>query len=396
MIEKCCICGSDVRTEKILPYRNLLGSTTEIYNMHIAHCDNCGFIFLQNPFTPEQLENRYKHESKFEYDSSENIQNGNDDYIARCYRQKNFIDVNLSSECHFVHGGGYSSILEIGAASGYNLSLYSDKRRLGVEPSELNCKLAKEKYDVDMFNGMWSEFLASNNEEKFDLIFTSHVLEHIVNPMQFILECASICNKYMFIEVPCVDINFLDEPFGRFNEEHVNYFTIQSLWNLMNRAGFDPIEFEMIFGLYNFIPAGFPAISTLWKKSSDKKPIYNSGNCLEKYLNENEIFIQKVSKKIDEIPNNEKLALWGIAHHVSLLLANTNLAEKNIVRAYDSDRRKTGLKVLDIPITPFDENDVKSGEVESILITTYSAQSAILKAIEKMNLKCKIYTLYDI
>ena len=276
------------------------------------------------------------------------------------------------------------------------MSLYPDKRRLGVEPSEFNCKTAKKIYGVDMFNGMWSEFFASNNEEKFDLIFTSHVLEHIVNPMQFIKEAASICNKYMFIEVPCFDIKFLEEPYGMFHEEHVNFFTIQGLWNLMDKAGFTPIEFKMFFGLDIRLPSSYPSIMTLWKKSSNKKPIYNSGNCLEKYLNENEVLLQKVSKKIDEIPNNEKLALWGMAHHVSLLLANTKLAEKNIVRAYDSNKRKTGLKVLDIPIKPFDENDVKSGEVEAILITTYTAQNAILKAIEKMNLKCKIYKLYDI
>ena len=49
--------------------------------------------------------------------------------------------------------------LEVGAASGYNLSLYTGKRRFGIEPSALNCKLAKKNYGVEMFNGLWSEFL---------------------------------------------------------------------------------------------------------------------------------------------------------------------------------------------------------------------------------------------
>ena len=222
------------------------------------------------------------------------------------------------------------------------------------------------------------------------------MLEHIVNPMQFINECVSLCNHYMFIEVPCLDIKMANEPYGTFADEHVNYFTIQSLWNLMSKAGFSPIEFEIPFGTDFYLPAGFPAISTLWKKAPNTKAIYNSGNCLERYLNENEVILNQISKKIDAIPNNEKLALWGIAHHASMLLANTNLAQKNIVRAYDSDKRKTGLKVLDIPITPFEIDDINSGEVESILITTYTAQNSILKAIEKMNLSCKIYKLYDI
>ena len=286
--------------------------------------------------------------------------------------------------------------MEIGAASGYNLSLYSDKHRLGIEPSELNCKLAKKNYGVEMFNGMWSEFWASNTGKTFDLIFTSHVLEHIVNPMKFIQECASICNKYMLIEVPCFDIKFIDEPFGMFSDEHVNIFTIQSLWNLMNKAGFSPVEFEMIFGLDNFVPAGCPSIVSLWKKSSDKKLIYNSGACLERYLRENEILLQEINKKINAVPDNEKLALWGVGNNLSKLLANTCLAQKNIVRMYDSDKRKTGFKIMGIPITPFDKADIESGAVDAILITTYTAQRSILRAIEKMNLNCKIYTLYDI
>ena len=288
------------------------------------------------------------------------------------------------------------SILEIGAASGYNLSLYEGKRRLGIEPSALNCELAKKNYGVDMFNGLWSEFLAKNSGETFDLIFTSHVLEHIVNPMKFIEECAYVCNRYMFVEVPCFDIKFIDEPYSMFSDEHVNCFTIQSLWNLMSKAGFAPIEFEMIFGLGNFVPNACPAISTLWKKSSDKKPIYNSGACLERYLDENEILLQKISEKIKQIPSDEKLALWGIGNNLYKLLANTNLTNKNIIKVYDSDKHKHGFKIMGIPITPFDKADVDSGKVDAILITTYTAQKAILRAIDKMNFPCKVYTLYDI
>lgn len=393
MIEKCCICGNKVETKKILPYRDLIGSGVEIYNMHIARCDNCGFIFQQNPFTDEQLENRYKSESKFEFDSNSYIPNGEDNYAKRCKRQKNFIEENISGK---PNGGGYESILEIGAASGYNLSLYSDKHRLGIEPSELNCKLAKKNYGVEMFNGMWSEFWASNTGKTFDLIFTSHVLEHIVNPMKFIQECASICNKYMLIEVPCFDIKFIDEPFGMFAEEHVNYFTIQSLSTIMNNTGFKMLNAELVFEPKNRTPNGFPAISSLWEKSPNVLPIYNSDSCLERYLRENEILLQEINKKINAIPYNEKLALWGIAHHVSMLLANTCLGNKNIVRMYDSDKRKTGFKIMGIPITPFDKADIESGAVDAILITTYTAQRSILRAIEKMNLNCKIYTLYDI
>ena len=102
LISKCCICGDEVQTKKILSYRDLIGSNVEIYNMHIAACDKCGFIFTQNPFSAEQLENRYKNESKVEFDSNNYIGNGNDDYLQRCNRQKHFINEQLSN----IKGGG--------------------------------------------------------------------------------------------------------------------------------------------------------------------------------------------------------------------------------------------------------------------------------------------------
>lgn len=48
----------------------------------------------------------------------------------------------------------YQSVLEVGASSGYNLSLYKGKKTLGIEPSEINCKLAHENYGVTLYPGM--------------------------------------------------------------------------------------------------------------------------------------------------------------------------------------------------------------------------------------------------
>ena len=250
-----------------------------------------------------------------------------------------------------------------------------------------------------MFNGMFDRFRASN-DRKFDLIFMSHVLEHIVNPMQFINECAALCNRYMFIEVPCLDLKFVDEPLGMFAEEHVNVFTVQGLWSLMHRAGFSPIAFEMPFGLHQYLPAGWPAISTIWRKGDPIEPVSSmiagSADCLNKYLDVSEKLRRRIDDRIKKIDRQERLAVWGVGHHISMLLANTDLINKNIVRVYDSDRRKHHHKVCDVPVTAFSPDDISSGAVDAILITTYTAQRAIKNFIDRQNLRCKIFTLYDI
>ena len=260
-----------------------------------------------------------------------------------------------------------------------------------------------------MFNGMWSEFLKANTNddgtprETFDLIFTSAVLEHIVDPMTFIEECGGVCNKYMFIMIPALDITFKDEPYGMFSDEHVNFFTLQSLRNLMHKAGFNLINFQFVMGDISsrYDSSGVVPLMTLWAKKGDNIPqltqsVVDSSVYLSKYLEASDNIWQIVSNKIDRLPDDEKLALWGVGNHLHKLLGSTNLPKKNIVRLYDSDNHKHHHKVCGVPITAFNPDDVLNGEVEAILITTYTAQRAIKNFIDKQNLPCKVYTLYDI
>ncbi len=63
------------------------------------------------------------------------------------------------------------------------------------------------------------------------------VLEHIVDPAKFISDCSEIDSKYIFIDVPTLDVKPVEEPMGMFCEEHVNIFTLDSICELMFRGG---------------------------------------------------------------------------------------------------------------------------------------------------------------
>ena len=393
MNTKCNICGNEVKTSYSLKYIDLLGSGQHEYYQNVAVCPNCGYIFTQNPFSSEQLESRYSKMSKFEYDVDSYQYVVKDNLRHQCIRQKNFIEENVTD---------YASIFEVGAASGYNLSIYK-MRRGGVEPSSLNCALAKKNYGVDLYNGMFSEYYSSvGTNRKYDLVFLSMVLEHIVNPFDFICQCGEICEKYIFVEVPTLDYKYIEEPFGMFCEEHVSMFTLESLTYMMNHAGFSLINKEIIFEDNLYLPAGYPAIASIWKKEdmtiddNKLKPEISSEDCFKNYVKNNEMYLETVKDKINLIPDDIKLAIWGVGHHVSMLLANTRLSVKNIVRVYDSDKRKEGSKIAGIPIHPFDLNDIRTGDVEAILITTYTAQKSIDDCLKSLNINIPIYKLYDI
>ena len=394
MICICCVCGEKVTCYYQIAFEDLIGADRNPYYQNVGLCKKCGFIFTMNPFSSLQLNNRYKNLSKFEYDSKNYILDY--DYKVQAERQKNFIseNINLSS---------INSMLEIGAASGYNLSIYKDcmDDLYGIEPSRNNCILAKRNYNIDMFNGMFDDYYSKKITKKYDLVFMSMVLEHIVNPMRFMKRICSIANNYIFIEIPTLDYRYREEPMGIFCEEHVNLFTLDSLNNLMNKNGFYLVNVETIHGYKRYLPAGYPAISTIWHRSSDSfsTTIFNicsSEELLRRYIKQSNSDMKIITKKINQIPNDLKLGIWGIGHHSAMLLANTSLKDKNIIKVYDSDSRKYSYKYNGIRIESFNIEDVNSGRVEAILITSYTAQNAIYNYIRSLNVKCEIITLYDI
>lgn len=390
-LTSCNICKQVADILYQLPFRDLQGSEQTEYVQNICLCKKCGFLFTQNPFTEQQLADRYKTFSKFEFDADDYLLNESQEYRKRSERQKHFVKNAISDD--------FSSILEVGAASGYNLSLYKGKDVYGIEPSKKNCFLAKKYYDIEMFNGMFNEYRQSQ-QKKYDLIFLSFVLEHVVDPYDFILECKSLCNKYIFIEVPTLDYKYMEEPMGMFCEEHVNYFTLQGLNSLMTAAGFEMVDVNFIFCMDAYLPAAFPSMSTIWKigekVKNDFRPALSSELIINNYITKNEEELEKIKKKIDAIPNDERLAVWGTGHHASMLLANTSLASKNIVKVYDGDKRKSRYTFAGVPIESFCEEDVKSGKIDSILIATYTAQKAIGKVVGPYKEYCKIYSLYDL
>lgn len=391
-INNCNICLGGVSVKYKLKFKYLVGLADE-WNQEIAVCPRCGFIFTKNPFDDEQLNDRYKNFSKFEFDDESYVYEEKEDYKIRSVRQQQFLDRNINLK-------EVNSILEVGAASGYNLSLYQNNGHevMGIEPSLQNCQNSKKYYGINMFCGTFDEYLSTKDiSKKYDLIFLSHVLEHIVNPKDFIEKCASLNKGYMLIEVPTFDYKFADEPFGMFCEEHVNMFTVESLQSLMTACGYELLNAEIILGIEQRLPAGFPAISTIWQKK-DALKIKKMINCgidiLQKYICQSEIEMKRIQSIISSIDNKKKLAIWGTGHHVSMLIANTDLETKNIVRVYDSFIKKQGMTFAGCMIQPFTAEDIEEGEIEVILIATYVSQEVILKILEPNKEKVEIITLY--
>ena len=112
------------------------------------------------------------------------------------------------------------------------------------------------------------------------------------------------------------------------------------------------------------------------------------------YICASESEFKRIKSAIDAIPHDERIAVWGTGHHASMLLANTNLSEKNIVRVYDSYRKKAGQIFAGCSVQAFSEGDISCGIIGSALLATYTAQKALERILKPYKEIITIRKLY--
>jgi len=394
---RCPLCASEqIHLAYSIPYMDVLnGLGEEEYDQKIYYCDVCGMVWTGNPMGEHSLEKYYKFMSKYE---SDEIVGASDFSLSQqIERQYEFINQNISD---------YYSVLEIGASTGENLSLYKNvgKRVFGIEPSARNKKWAYEKYGVELAAKTFNEWYASEEDHgSYDLIFMSHVLEHITDFAELVSKVGTVSPKYFFIEVPYLEsMGIGAEPFGMFTFEHVNYFSKSSLESLMTANGYTLIA-QQTPANGNGESPGYPTYVSLWEyaggKNADKGLVgrneMDTKSLLNIYYEASKRDFNRIERIVDQIDKSKKLAVWPAGEHTARLLGMTTLREKNIVKFYDSDIKKKGLTKLGRPIETFDKQDVISGVIEAILISSHASEQSIERFIRSQNVDVEVIKLYS-
>ncbi len=130
------------------------------------------------------------------------------------------------------------TLLEIGAGAG-QASFWFEKEGFfvtAIEPDERNVKLINEKLTSGHCTQGFIEDIEI--EGKFDVIWMSHVLEHLVRPDYFLKKIKENLqeNGIFFIEVPnCENASMLE---ASINEPHTFHFSGSTLLNLAKNSGY--------------------------------------------------------------------------------------------------------------------------------------------------------------
>lgn len=199
------------------------------YPFRLGHCKVCDFIQLMDSISPDVLYQNYFTVSGWK----------NQPHIPR------LINVIQSiSGLDLKH-----SILDIGCNDGSFLAAMRDAGYMniyGIEPTKDASEQALAK-DLNIHCGFFGENIALDvyGKNRFDIITTRQVLEHINSLDDFMKGINSILKNdgCLVIEIPDTDWAFEYFDYALW-EEHVNYFTLNTLKNLMRKYSFEIIHHE--------------------------------------------------------------------------------------------------------------------------------------------------------
>ena len=137
------------------------------------------------------------------------------------------------------------SVLDVGC--GYGAYLLPFKKAghsvYGIELSQHRLEAAKRLGVKTAMIGV-EDLSETSFGQKFDLVFSNHVLEHVHNPHVFLEKIGSILNPggWFFVAVPNLENYFLPQDF--FFALHVHSFTNHSLAALLKAHNFEIHRFQ--------------------------------------------------------------------------------------------------------------------------------------------------------
>ena len=397
MNRRCEICGSG-KASLIYQQRFITPSRNAFHaGYKVVACGQYGFSFADD--LPDQafFDAYYREMAKKTHMLEDRIKKGlqEPEFLVRQHTQ--------SVKNALPYLDPTSRILDVGCYTGHLLSLLKAQgfaQLRGVDPSPFAAEMAKLQHGIEVAVGSLMDDL---NLGVFEGIFLTHVLEHIVQLAPFLARLRSLLadGGRLYVEVPDAMNFYLTpsdavaqpehrEPFLQFSVEHVNYFSVRSLENLMRRRGFRSLVLE-------------PQVSTLaiigsvWEKAPqetrDLPKDTGSEISLRAYVQESQAAIAVQERVLRALVDRGTGSyFWGAGLHTQKLLAQTCLHEGHIVAFVDSDPSYQGGELHHAPI--WAPEHLKAKEPLPILVSSQAFQEEIVGQILAMGLPNERITLY--
>ncbi len=392
----CAACGG-MRKRRIFR-QAFSGITAEslIEGYDVVACRDCGFAFADGIPPQKDFDRHYKERSKYEYAERSAEEGGYD--LSR-FR-------SLAEEVSAFLPKKSSRILDIGCSTGTLLGLFRKKgyRSVhGMDPSPVCANSAKEQYGVKVYTGPISEIgTVLGKKAKFDCIILSGVLEHIRDLSHTLDAIARLLPSggLLVVEVPDATrfARYPDAPFQQFSTEHINFFSPDSLGNLLSAHGFRKAACRRRNRLQAF-SAILPSLVAVFYKSLSTAPRLRHETASERELRDYVRISGKIEARVRRVisglaKRGTPVAVWGVGTHTQHLFAAGGLRAVKISAFVDSNPHSQGKKLGGYSVH---SPSWLYSRTEPILISSRVFQHSIEMQIRKeMGLKNRIIKLYSL
>lgn len=193
------------------------------------------------------------------------------DYLSRMQAEREYWDATWSMRRRLMERALPSArrrILDVGSSGGFLLDHFRQAgwQPTGIEPARSAARWARERYGLDVFCGELLDYPLAGGAERFDVVHSAQVLEHVLDPEACVAHIASLLapGGLVYIEVPN-DFNVFQETARERLEKsawwvapryHLNYFGYDSLSGLLASHGLREIDRLASFPIEMFLLMG--------------------------------------------------------------------------------------------------------------------------------------------
>ena len=224
MTVKCITCNNELERY----------SDTSNLDLPVNFCKNCNLYI--NGDTKEQVREKVSNLYKNDYWNERNSETSiNSEYtdVDSQGKRRNWTSQFLYSKKHIVG----KNLLEIGVGAGQSILWFEEEGFdvKGIEPDGRNVSMINRKLKTGkVIESSVEDF---STEEEFNVIWMSHVLEHLIEPDKFLKKIKMNLKKdgVFFIEVPNCEYKPMLESSIQKNP-HLFHFTKNSLSRLVENV----------------------------------------------------------------------------------------------------------------------------------------------------------------
>ncbi|EKX97064.1 bifunctional 2-polyprenyl-6-hydroxyphenol methylase/3-demethylubiquinol 3-O-methyltransferase UbiG [Selenomonas sp. oral taxon 138] len=380
MIKRCCPVCVGEETKKVF-HRDFGGmeSIVPFSGYDVVQCTRCGAFYADNIGETMPLMHYYEMMSKYETKAFSVSREALAEYAFAI----GFLRTHLAPE---------QSIIDIGCGNGAMLHMLQEQgfRHLtGLEPSEKNCRGITERWGIRAVAGALGEDIPPLVGETFDVVLMEGVLEHLVDVQGNVREALSYLKKdgALYLNVPdlaafpdCHDL------YQQFSVEHVNFFSLPSMQNLMGAFGMTCVAYDRNgYGVF-----------TLWRHTSEGVPTRTFDQAgtadMRTYLAGAEQLAAQMKARLAPYCGRE-VYVWAAGTHTAMLYQLGLLDGIHVRAIIDSNANYQGKTIYSVPVIA--PQELRAREPLPIIISSQLAQDAIHTQIkEKMGLPNEVVRLY--